>query len=62
MDSRTCRVGKTLAQNYNTIKATLTFGNYSLWIYDRLNKRFTDQTAAERSPDPFSLSVHVSYG
>lgn len=57
---RPCKVGQNLVQNVNTLKTQLSYGNYSLWIFDRVGRRFRDQTAAQRSPDPISFYLHLN--
>jgi hypothetical protein len=59
-ESRPCKIGQSLIQNTNSIKTQLGSGNYSLWIYDRVGRRFKDQSGNERSPDPFSFYLHIN--
>jgi hypothetical protein len=56
---RPCKVGQNLVQNVNTIKTQLSSGNYSLWIFDRVGRRFRDENATQRSPDPISFYLSL---
>jgi len=60
-DDRLCLVGSSLAQNHNSLRTTLSPGKYSLWIFDKIDRRFPDLlTPAARKPDPITFYYRIS--